>query len=100
MKSPVKRIAATAVALLLLGCNRNASETQTAEPALAPTAEATPDAPPPPATPAPIPPSTELPVNSVDSVMLSRPQDVPDSLIIRVLGTAASAGWSEPKLEP
>ena len=99
MKSPSNLIAAAAVALLLFGCNRNASETQSTEPAPAPTAEVA-TAPPPPAAPAPIPPATELPVNSVDSVMLSRPQDAPESMIIRVLGTAASVGWTEPKLEP
>jgi hypothetical protein len=32
--------------------------------------------------------------------MLSRPQDAPGAMIIRVLGTAASNGWSLPKLEP
>jgi hypothetical protein len=39
-------------------------------------------------------------VNSVDSVMLSRPEDSPSAMIIRVLGTAASGGWSLPKLQP
>jgi hypothetical protein len=39
-------------------------------------------------------------VNSVDSVMLSRPEDAPDAMIIRVFGTAASSGWSLPKLQP
>ena len=39
-------------------------------------------------------------MNSVDSVMLSRPADAPNAMIIRVLGTTASAGWSLPKLEP
>jgi len=100
MKSPSNLIAAVAVTLLLFGCNRNASETQTAQPAAAPTAEVAPASPPPPAAPPPIPPETELPVNSVDSVMLSRPPDAPESMIIRVLGTAVSAGWTEPKLEP
>jgi hypothetical protein len=32
--------------------------------------------------------------------MLSQPQDAPGALVIRVLGTAASGGWSLPKLEP
>jgi hypothetical protein len=32
--------------------------------------------------------------------MLSRPQDAPSAMIIRVLGTTASGGWSTPKLEP
>ena len=39
-------------------------------------------------------------MNTVDSVMLSRPADAPSAMIIRVLGTTASAGWSLPKLEP
>jgi len=88
-----------ALTLLLVACNRNAPESQTQEAPPATTAETA--APPPaPAGPPPIPPSTELPITSVDSVMLSRPQDAPESMIIRVLGTASSAGWTEPKLEP
>ena len=88
--------------LALGGCNQNTAETQAPDAAPAPVAQAEPAAAPPPAAPvpAPIPPSTEAPVNSVDSVMLSRPQDAPSAMIIRVLGTAASTGWSLPKLEP
>lgn len=90
--------------LALAACNQNTAETQAPDTAPAPVVEAeqpaaTPPAEPAPA-PAPIPTLTELPVNSVDSVMLSRPQDAPSALIIRVLGTAASNGWSLPKLEP
>jgi len=90
------------LALALAGCNQNTAESQAPESAPAPIAQTEPVAEPPPAAaaPAPIPPSTELPVNSVDSVMLSRPQDAPAAMIIRVLGTAASSGWSLPKLEP
>ena len=88
-----------ALSLLLATCNRSPSETQTQESAPAVTVETT-ALPAPAAGPPPIPPSTELPNGSVDSVMLSRPQDAPESMIIRVLGTAPSAGWTEPKLEP
>jgi len=87
--------------LALAGCDQNTVETQAPDTAPAPVAEAEPAAPPPAEpVPAAIPPLTELPVNSVDSVMLSRPQDAPSAMIIRVLGTAASNGWSLPKLEP
>lgn len=91
------------VAVLVLGlagCNQNTAETQAPE--IAPVAEVEPAAAPPETAPAPapIPPSTELPVTSVDSVMLSRPLDAPNAMIIRVLGTAASTGWSLPKLAP
>jgi hypothetical protein len=34
----------------------------------------------------------------VDSVMLSRPQDQPASIVIHVSGTALSPGWTDPKL--
>ena len=91
-----------ALALALTGCNQNSAETETSESPPAPVASAEPQAPPPPAVeaPAPIPPSTEVQVNSIDSVMLSRPQDAPNAMIIRVLGTTVSGGWSLPKLEP
>ena len=87
-------LAVGAMGIALAGCNRNPA--QTPAPAPAP-AVATPPAPQPPAPP-PIPPATELPVNSVDSVMLSRPQDEPMAIIIRVSGTAVSPGWTDAKL--
>jgi hypothetical protein len=37
-------------------------------------------------------------VNTVDSVMLSRPQDEPMAIIIHVSGTALSPGWTGAKL--
>jgi glucose/arabinose dehydrogenase len=83
-----------ATGIALAGCNRNPA--QTPAPAQVP-AVAMPAAPQPPAPP-PIPPATELPVNSVDSVMLSRPQDEPMAIIIRVSGTALSPGWTDAKL--
>jgi len=88
--------------LALAGCNQNTAETEAPETAPAPVAQTEPAAPPPPEVqaPAPIPPLTEMPLNSVDSVMLSRPPDAPSALIIRVSGTAASGGWSLPKLQP
>src|SRR5262245_42975490 len=99
MKFARTGIFVVALAFVLVACNRSPSETQSQESApTAPVETAT--LPPPPAGPPPIPPSTELPIGPVDSVMLSRPQDAPESMIIRVLGTAPSAGWTEPKLEP
>jgi len=88
--------------LALAGCNQNTAETQAPETTPGPVAQAEPVTPPAPEVlgPAPIPPSTEMTVNSVDSVMLSRPEDSPSAMIIRVLGTAASGGWSLPKLQP
>jgi hypothetical protein len=90
------------LALVLAACDQNTTETEAPEPPPAPVAQTEPPAPPPPAVeaPAPIPPSTEVPVNSVDSVMLSRPDDAPNAMIIRVLGTTASGGWTLPRLEP
>ena len=88
--------------LALAGCNQNPAETETQDTAPAPVAQTEPVAPAAPEAPAPapFPPLTEGPVNSVDSVMLSRPQDAPGAMIIRVLGTAASGGWTLPKLQP
>ena len=88
--------------LALAGCNQNTTETEAPDPAPAPVTQTEPLAPPPAEVPAPapIPPMTEMAVNSVDSVMLSRPEDAPSALVIRVLGTAASNGWSLPRLEP
>jgi hypothetical protein len=95
------RAAIFVLALAIAGCDQTTEETKAPEaPPPAPVAITEPPAPPPPAAPAPIPPSTEVQVNSVDSVMLSRPADAPNAMIIRVLGTTASAGWSLPKLEP
>ena len=90
------------LALALSGCNQNTAETETPEAPPPPVASVEPPTAPAPAVeaPAPIPPNTEVQVSSVDSVMLSRPQDAPSAMIIRVLGTTASGGWSTPKLEP
>ena len=96
MKWPVEGIfAIAALAVLLAGCNRDQSQNQ-AEPAL-PVAQAPPPAPQPP-PPVPIPPATELPLNTVDSVMLSRPLDEPMAVVIHVSGTALSPGWTDVKL--
>ncbi len=91
-------LVAAAVSLLLVACNRNPSESQQSVPT--PSAESSPAPPAPPEAPPPLPLSTELPIGSVDSVMLSRPPDAPEAMIIRVLGTAPSVGWTEPKLAP
>jgi len=92
-------LVAAAVALLLVSCNKSPNENQAQQSAPATTAETGPVPPAPPAAPPPVPPATELPISTVDSVMLSRPQDAPEAMIIRVLGTASSPGWTEPKLE-
>jgi hypothetical protein len=91
-----RTLAITAMALALSGCNRNQAQNQpAAEPA--PAATIAPVPAPPPAPP-PIPAATELPLNSVDSVMLSRPADAPMALVIHVSGTAVSPSWSDAKL--
>jgi hypothetical protein len=48
--------------------------------------------------PAVIPASTEVELNSIDSVMLSRPADAPMALVIQVSGSAVSSGWTDAKL--
>lgn len=97
-----RAVAVSALMLLLAACNRNASETasppdQTT--AAAPTAPAAAPAPAPEQKPE-IPPGTELAVNAVNSVMLSRPGDTPNAIVIRVSGFTASPGWTDPKLTP
>ena len=88
---------AVAFALTLAACNRSPQQQPAAPPpSAAPEAVPVP-APQPPPPPA-IPPATELPLNTVDSVMLSRPQDEPASIVIHVSGTAPSPGWTDPKL--
>jgi len=47
-----------------------------------------------------VPPATEAKVNRVESVVLSRPADAPNSVIIKVSGSVMSAGWTQPKLAP
>src|SRR4051794_14356084 len=128
MKLPLlKLVAVAAVAFSLPACNRNSFpnpptpappppvNAAPAPPQLPPPActpiSPQPHPPPPPAPPvtappaapqpprpAPIPPATELPLNSVDSVMVSRPQDQPMAIVIHVSGTAVSAGWTNAKL--
>jgi hypothetical protein len=94
MRVSVAMIAAIGLfAIVLAGCNRNP-----AQPPATPAAPAAPVPPPLPPAPPPIPPATELPVNSVDSVMLSRPQDEPMAIVIHVAGTALSPGWTDAKL--
>jgi len=91
-----KLLAIAAVALALCGCNRN--QTQAPSPPAPPPAATVTPPPPPAPQPAPIPAATELPLNSVDSVMLSRPQDSPTAIVIHVSGSAISSGWTNPKL--
>ena len=92
-----RRVLALAVVLALTGCNRNPQANAPA-PEQAPPATAAPAPTPQPPAPAPIPPATELPLNTVDSVMLTRAQDAPMAIIIRVSGSAPSQGWTGVKL--
>ena len=82
--------------LTVASCNRSA-ETPAPAPEQAATPAEAPAAPQLPSTP-PIPAATELPLNTVDSVMLTRPQDTPTAVIIRVSGSAISPGWTGVKL--
>jgi hypothetical protein len=80
-----------AAGLLLAGCNRDTPAEQAAEqPAPAPAAPAQ----------TAVAPSTELTVKTVESVMVTRPQDAPDTVVIQVSGTVPSVGWTDPKLVP
>jgi hypothetical protein len=97
MASRVLSIAGLVAAILLSGCNRNSQPAQPQPAATAPAAVA-PAAPPAAPQPPQIPPATEVPVASINSVMLNRPQDAPAALIIDVSGTATSAGWTNPRL--
>jgi hypothetical protein len=87
---------AAAVVLALTGCNRS-PQSNTPAPEQAPAATAPAPAPLPPPPP-PIPPATELPLNTVESVMLTRSQDAPMAIIVRVSGSALSTGWTDVKL--
>ena len=99
MRRTFSRITVAGLAVLVLAaCNRNNAQNPTPAPAAEHAAEA--PAPPQPPAPPPIPASTELPVNTVDSVMMSRAPDTPAVLVIHVAGTAISAGWTEPRLTP
>src|SRR5579871_6361506 len=90
--------AATLLALCALAaCNRNSPPAQT-PPATAPaTAPAPAPLPAAPQAPA-IAPGTEVPVASVNSVMLKRVADTPGALIIDVSGMTLSHGWTNPRL--
>src|SRR5882762_947611 len=107
MMATISRILLIAtLTLALAACNRQQAQTSSPTQAES-TASAAPDqrdaAPAPAAVanqPAPIPPSTELQVDRVTSVMLSRPPNAPDSIIIHAAGTVASPGWSDVKLAP
>ena len=97
MASRVLPTAALVAAIVLCACNRNSSPSQPQPAAPTPSAAA-PAAPPSAPQPPQIPPATEVPVASINSVMLNRPPDAPAALIIDVSGTAPSAGWTNPHL--
>lgn len=85
------RFAAMAVVLAVLAaCNRDVPP--------APQSEA--PVQPPSSLIAEIPSSAEVPVLTVDSVILSRPQDAPSALVIQVAGRVTSSGWRNAKLVP
>ena len=89
-------VAAIALTMVMSGCNRNTAKQNQPTPQPAPAVTAAPAAPAPP--PAAIPAATELALNSVDSVVLSRPSDAPMALLIHVSGSAPSPGWTDAKL--
>jgi|SRR5579872_388744 len=98
MRSLVRRLLTVTMAFAIVtGCNRNSPP---AQPQSAPAAATAPAVPAPVPAPQPprVPPGTELPVTSVDSVMLNRAPDSPQALIIDVTGTTASGGWTNPRL--
>ena len=83
-------------AVLLSACNQNTAN------APAPAAE-TETTPPGAATPTPAaasPPSTQMAVNTVESVMVTRSQDAPTTVMISASGTVLSLGWTDAKLVP
>jgi hypothetical protein len=90
--------------LALFACNRQQAQnpSPTEAESAAPAAPDQHDAVPPPAAvanqPAPIAPATELQVDRVTSVMVSRAPNAPDSIIIHAAGTVVSPGWSDAKL--
>jgi hypothetical protein len=84
------KLLALAGALALFACNREAPAPQDAAEDAAPAA---PQA-------EVVAPSTEVAVRTVESVMVTRPQDAPDSVVIQASGTVPSTGWSAPKLVP
>ncbi len=45
-------------------------------------------------------PATETTVHSIESVMVTRPQDAPQSILIQVSGVVGSPGWTDAKLLP
>lgn len=93
-------LAVMVASAVITGCNQNSSPPQPQSAPVPAPAAAEPAAPPPPPAPQPppIPPRTELPVSSVDSVMVNRAPDSPTALIIDVTGTIPSGGWTNPRL--
>jgi hypothetical protein len=87
------KVIALVAAMLAAGCNRGPAPEQSA-------GETAPAAPAAPAAPTGIAPATELVVNTVESVMVTRPQEAPQSVIIQASGTVPSSGWTEAKLVP
>ena len=103
MMTTVSRILIAAMlTLAIAACNPNSADnTQSQAEATGSIQPATPPASADAAnTPAPIPPLSEVQVDKVTSVMLSRPPNAPDSIIIHVAGAVVSAGWTEVKLVP
>lgn len=93
MRSLVRLAPVIALMAMIAGCNRNTPPAP-AQSAPVPPPAATAPAPAAPQASAPIPPGTEVPVASIDSMMLNRPQDAPQALIIQVSGTTPSFGWT------
>ncbi len=88
--SKVSILTVTALALLLSACGQDAPVP--ADPGAE--AEAVP------APPTEIPANTEVPVQRVESVMITRPDDHPNAVVIMVAGSVTSDGWTEARLVP
>ena len=87
-----KVIGAYALVLSLAACGRGGEEQDAAAPP--------PPPPPAAAAPPPLAPNTELTVRTVESVVVTRPMEAPESVIIQVTGTVPSSGWTDAKLVP
>ena len=48
----------------------------------------------------PVPPSSEVTIERIESLMISRPSEQPGTVIILASGLVGSGGWSRPRLVP
>ena len=87
--SKVSTLTVASLALLLTACGQEAPVP--VDPAVE--AEA-------PVLPTEIPALTEVPVQRVESVMITRPNDDPNAVVIMVAGSVTSDGWTAARLIP